>query len=60
MLGETMALGELVSKLGREKRVSGALWRRCTARGAFYTVSEWELRRQWVEDREEIGGHYVF
>jgi hypothetical protein len=45
-LEDKMALGELVSKRGREKRVLGALWRRCAARGAFYLAGEGERMRQ--------------
>jgi hypothetical protein len=58
-LKETMALGELVSKWGSEKRVPGALWRRHAARRAFYTADEGELR-SGVEDGEETAGLYAF
>jgi hypothetical protein len=44
-LRETMALGKLVSKWGREKRVPGALWRRRDARGGFYMADEGDIRR---------------
>jgi hypothetical protein len=32
-------------KWGREKRVPGVVWRRCDARGPFYTAGERERRR---------------
>jgi hypothetical protein len=59
-LGETMALGRLVSKWGREKRVPWAVWRRRAARDAFYMADKEELRRQRVVDGEETTDHYGF
>jgi hypothetical protein len=55
-----MALGKLVSKWGREKRVPGVVWRRCDARGTFYTADERERGRRGVEDGEETADHYGF
>jgi hypothetical protein len=46
MVVQTMALGNLRSKCGREKRVPGVGRRRRAARGDFCRAGEGELRHQ--------------
>jgi hypothetical protein len=46
VLKDSMALGKLGSKWGREKRGPKVVWRRHAARGAFYRADEGELGHQ--------------